>query len=323
MPGTDEDILATLMHRCTDDVHAPASIAAQVVTRQRCRDRRGRILTLTATTAALGTAAGVVALVPRQAAPSPGGHHIRPAITLTAAQRTLYRLSSVAANAPQGQGRYVVMREIQDNYKKMSVIDSLTGDVWTYQQGGGVPAELPLAATIPDPGPFRRHAHRSGRAAGAAYLPVRPGAEAGRRGHGGPAEAEGQDPPAATHRPTHQAAQADPRRQVFEQANLLLWNPLVPPALRSAVFKVLAATPGVQVNSHARDDRGRPGRRDQLVRPRHQCHPGHVRVRPPRGCSSRRMWLRPPRSTGTPAPPAGTCTCPSPGPGALKPNPYR
>ena len=64
MPRTDEDILRAVMCRCTEEVHAPASIAAQVVGRQRRRDRRGRILTLTATTAALGTAAGVVALVP-------------------------------------------------------------------------------------------------------------------------------------------------------------------------------------------------------------------------------------------------------------------
>ncbi len=45
--------------------------------------------------------------------------------------------------------------------------------------------------------------------------------------------------------------------KVFEQATLLLWNPLAGPALRSAVFRVLAATPGVQVNSHARDSLGR------------------------------------------------------------------
>ena len=100
MPSTDEDILRAAMRRCTEDVHAPASIAAQVVSRQRRRARRGRILTLTATTAALGTAAGVVALVPRQTAQTPGVHQARPAITLTVAQRTLYRLSSVAANAP-------------------------------------------------------------------------------------------------------------------------------------------------------------------------------------------------------------------------------
>jgi hypothetical protein len=95
-----------------------------------------------ATTAALGTAAGVVTLVPRQAPHSPPAQGPRPAITLTAAQRTLYRLSSFAAAAPQGRGRYVVMREMQDSYKRTSVIDSLTGDTWTYphEAGGGAGA---------------------------------------------------------------------------------------------------------------------------------------------------------------------------------------
>jgi hypothetical protein len=260
MPSTDEDILRAVMRRCTEEVHAPASIAAQVVSRQRRRERRGRILTLTATTAALGTAAGVVALVPRQAAPNPGAHPSRPAITLTAAQRTLYRLSSLAATAPpgQGQGRYVVMREIQDHFQRTSVIDSRTGDVWTFQKGAGVPAELPVArhdsptqaqfAAMPtDPAALRAllisqydQQQKQADAAMAAQLKQKDKILRGQ------------------HRPVIKPLRLTADDKVFEQANLLLWNPLVPPALRSAVFRVLAATPGVQVNSHARDDRGRP-----------------------------------------------------------------
>ena len=44
---------------------------------------------------------------------------------------------------------------------------------------------------------------------------------------------------------------------VFEQATTMLWNPLVGPDLRAALYKVLADTPGVRVNSHAWDDLGR------------------------------------------------------------------
>jgi hypothetical protein len=88
MPRTDEDILHNLMHHCTEDVRAPASIAAQVLARQRRRDRRGRVVTLAATTTALGTAAGMVALVPRPAPPGHPAPRARPAITLTAAQRS-------------------------------------------------------------------------------------------------------------------------------------------------------------------------------------------------------------------------------------------
>jgi hypothetical protein len=258
MPGTDEDILRGVMRRCTDDVHARASIAAQVVLRQRRRDRRGRVVSLAATTAALGIAAGVAALVPRQAPhsqPAPGG---RPAITLTAAQRALYRLSSVAASAPQGQGRYVVMREIQDNYRKMSVIDGVTGDVWTYQEGAGVPAELPVAR------------HGSWTQAQYDAMPTDPAAlrallvsQYDQQQKQTDTIAAGQLKEKEKLLPGHKFVPVKPLEltagdKVVEQANLLLWNPLVPPALRSAVFKVLAATPGVQVNSHARDDLGRP-----------------------------------------------------------------
>ena len=258
MPRTDEDILRAVMRRCTEEVHAPASIAAQVVSRQRRRERRGRILTLTATTAALGTAAGVVALVPRQAAQNPGTHPARPAITLTAAQRTLYRLSSLAATASPGQGRYVVMREIQDNYQRTSVIDSRTGDVWTFQKGAGVPAELPVAR------------HDSPTQAQFAAMPTDPAAlRALLISQYDQQQAQADAAMAAQlkqkdkilrgqHRPAIKPLRLTADDKVFEQANLLLWNPLVPPALRSAVFKVLAATPGVRVNSHARDDRGRP-----------------------------------------------------------------
>ncbi len=58
-------------------------------------------------------------------------------------QETLQRLAARWSRVRPG--RYVVMREIQDNYVKITVIDSLTGDVWTYQHGAGVPAQLPVA----------------------------------------------------------------------------------------------------------------------------------------------------------------------------------
>jgi hypothetical protein len=44
---------------------------------------------------------------------------------------------------------------------------------------------------------------------------------------------------------------------VFEQATGMLWNPLVGPSLRSALYKVLANTPGVVVDPHATDGIGR------------------------------------------------------------------
>ncbi|MGH3168717.1 MAG: hypothetical protein ACRDN0_22905, partial [Trebonia sp.] len=44
----------------------------------------------------------------------------------------------------------------------------------------------------------------------------------------------------------------------FQEASDMLWNPLVSPALRSALYKVLASVPGVRVNSAAHDSTGRP-----------------------------------------------------------------
>src|SRR2546429_304452 len=68
-----------------------------------------------------------------------------PALRLTASQRVLYKLSSAAAGTARPGGRYVVMAEKQDNYARTSVLDSVTGVVWTYQRGAGVPSELPVA----------------------------------------------------------------------------------------------------------------------------------------------------------------------------------
>lgn len=149
------------------------------------------------------------------------------------------------------------MREIQDSYKRTSVIDSMTGDVWTYQQGAGIPAELPVArhdsptqaqfAAMPtDPAALRallisQYDQQQKQADAAMAAQLKQKDKILRRAH----------------RPVIKPLKLTANDKVFEQANLLLWNPLAGPALRSAVFRVLAATPGVQVNSHARDSLGR------------------------------------------------------------------
>jgi hypothetical protein len=70
MPTTDEDIIRDLLHRYTDDVRPSASTATQVAARQRYRDRR-RVVSIAATGAALGAAAGVIAVVPGHSSPPP------------------------------------------------------------------------------------------------------------------------------------------------------------------------------------------------------------------------------------------------------------
>jgi hypothetical protein len=252
MPGIDEDIMRELMHRCTDDLHASPHVAAAIVRRQRHRRLRNRALGVAVAGAAAGTAVAVVASAPG-ATPSPGpGQTTASGIRLTAAQTTLYNLSKAAAKAPaRPGGRYVILTEKQDTYARTSVLDSLTGDVWTYQRGAGVPSELPVA----------RHDSPT-----AAQFDAMPTDTASLRAL---LIKQGQEQQAqAIAREQKEMAKAGKKAVIrephltgddwaFEQATTLLWNPLVGPQLRSALYKVLAETPGVRVNDHARDDLGR------------------------------------------------------------------
>lgn len=210
------------------------------------------------TCAAAGTAFAVVASapggVPRQAPGRSASAHpvTTPALRLTAAQRALYGLSSAAAaGSKRPAGRYVEMTEKQDGYDKTSVIDSLTGDIWTYQLGAGVPAELPVDrhgspteaafdAMPTDPSALRALLLTQARQQQAQALEQRILAEHGKKGAF----------PAARPGLTDD-------NLVFDQATTMLWNPLVGPALRAALYKVLAETPGVQVRTGTTDALGR------------------------------------------------------------------
>jgi hypothetical protein len=253
MPVTDEDIVRDLLHRYTDHRQPPESIATQVAARQ-LRLHRRRVASLTAAGAALATAAGVIAVVPGHASRAPGITRPatstpikttkQPPLTLTAEQRKLYKLSSVAASQPPGQGRYAVMMTAGTDIKDTSVIDSLTGDMWSYQQGtDGTPSGT---------GPVTKH--YSPTAAQFAAMPTDPTAL--------PAaliaqwDAQNKPGPNPNNFPTEPIPFNDNDR-VFQQATFLLWNPLVGPDLRSALYKVLATVPGVKVDSSARDGDGR------------------------------------------------------------------
>jgi hypothetical protein len=257
MPATDEDIIRDLLHRYTDHVRPPASIAAEVAARQRRRDRR-RVVSLAATGAALGTAVGVIAVVPGHSSPARGGLSAsggkQPAIRLTADQRVLYHLSSVAAGQPQGQGRYAVMKTEGTDVKDTSVIDSHTGNMWSYQEGiDGTPSGKGYSP------------HYSPTSAQFAAMPTSPAALRSAL----IAQWHQQNKPTGTGTAAQRASHATPSVQpipvtvsdndiVFQQATYMLWNPLVGPALRSALYKLLATVPGVKVNPSARDSTGRP-----------------------------------------------------------------
>jgi hypothetical protein len=257
MPGIDEDIMRELMHRCTDDLHASPHVAAAIVRRQRHRRLRHRALGVAVAGAAAGTAFAVVASAPGAARPGqdkgPATASGPTAIRLTAAQTALYKLSSAAAGTARPGGRYAILTEKQDTYDRTSVLDSLTGDVWTYQHGAGVPSELPVA----------RHDSPT-----AAQFDAMPADTASLRAllikQGKEQQAQAiawQTKEIAKSRKkaiTGSQPKLTDDDWAFEQATTLLWNPLVGPELRAALYKVLAAAPGVRVDSHARDDLGRP-----------------------------------------------------------------
>jgi len=247
MPALDEDLIRDLLHRYTDHVRPPAFVAREVVLRHRRRQRRRQVVSVAATGAALGTAVGVLATVPGHHSPAPGRRP--PEIRLTADQRVLYHLSSVAAAQPRRAGRYAVMVTEGPHLKDTSVIDSRTGSMWSYQKGGdGNPSGKGFTA------------HYSPTSAQFAAMPT---SVAGLRAilisQWDAQNKPVRDPLRATGpsvRPIPLHVSADDK--VFQQASYLLWNPLVGPALRSALYKVLAAVPGVTVNPSARDGIGRP-----------------------------------------------------------------
>jgi hypothetical protein len=257
MPSLDEQDLRDLMRNSTRDLHAPAGVGAQIVTRHRRRTARRRVLGVAMTGAAAGTAFGVIAsgaVGPHATRGHTGGAVIR----LTAAQQTLSRLSSVAAGSATPAGRYVVMKETQDgNIQRTSVLDSQTGDVWTFQQGPGVPSELPVAR------------HDSPTTAQFAAMPTDPVALRALLIQ--QFQQQQKQANATLRQEARKAGVRDGQKKliiktapkitdddiVFDQATDMLWNPLVGPGLRSALFKVLENTPGVVVNSSARDADGR------------------------------------------------------------------
>ena len=256
MPGTDEDILRDLMGRATHDLHASPAVTARVLTRQRHRRWRNRAVTTIVTGAAAGTVAGVV-VAGQGGTPGPGGSGT-PA-HLTAAQHELYQLSDAAAATPAPSGRYVTLTERENGeVKRTSVLDRQTGDVYTYQQGAGVPAELPVARhDSPTAAEFAGWTTDPAKLRGVLLAQAEENAQA---------EKEFQQqlsrlPAKLRHKKviaTNPTAGETDDDLVFEQATDTLWNPLVPPALRSALYKVLAGTPGVVVRTRTHDLSGRP-----------------------------------------------------------------
>jgi hypothetical protein len=263
MPVIDEDVLRELMHRSTDDLHAPPGVAASIVSRHRRHRRRVQVLGIAATGVAAGTALGLAA---SGAARSPAAHRAGPAvhlpvIRLTAAQQALYKLSRAASAAAAPAGRYAVVTLTEDGVKTTRVIDSVTGNTWIYQLVGGVPKTWPEFAAGSTT-QAQTDAMPTDLTALRAALIAQAKQDQATAIKAAIAGLKVREPKASAQQIAQQAARQQTVQtdddMVFEQATDALWNPLVSPALRAAIYKVLAATPGVLVNSSAHDSTGRP-----------------------------------------------------------------
>ena len=255
MSKTDEDVLRELLHRATDDLYAPSAVAAGIVTRHRRRLRNTRILSITTTgVAAAAAVAAVVVTRVGPSAPSQARHLALlpatelpatelPSVKLTAMQ-VLDQLSVAAARAPQSTDRYIALTQILGgigpHYEDMTVFDALTGDVWVYEHGSDVPSESSVATHwSPTRAEFASWPTNPAKLRALLLTPGIPAA--------GLAEVFKDVIPGES-----------PDGLVFEEATNWLWDPLLSPALRSAMYKVLAGTPGVTVKTGTTDTTGRP-----------------------------------------------------------------
>jgi hypothetical protein len=175
----------------------------------------------------------------------------------------LYRLASLSAAAPAPQGRYVVLAEtdtdtsVPGQSQRTTVIDTQTGASTTYQEpypGSTGPATLTEG---PDP---------TSTEAWFAALPTDPTALRAQllsiaKQQSAQSAQQLQQQAAAAGKAVApnggQPALSDDD-YVYEEADLLLWSPLVQPDLRSALYKVLAGTSGIMINPTATDPAGQP-----------------------------------------------------------------
>ena len=279
MPDIDEDVMRELMFRSTADLHARPRATAMALKRQRQHRTRVRVLGVTGVAAAAGLTAGVLA-IPSGAhtAVNPGG--TAQTVQLTAAQQTLYGLSAAAAGIARPQGRYVVMSEksvdtgptpqgqLSENGPKTSVIDTITGGGVEYQaitlrgatgSGSKRTAQPPaVLKSAPGTSPTTKQldAMPTNPAKLRAFLLNQAKTQLSQ------ANAFFAQQAKKAGKPIGKAAQSGPQPTdndlVFEGAADTLWTPNLSPALRAALYKVLADTPGVRVKNGARDSAGRP-----------------------------------------------------------------
>lgn len=304
MRDIDDDVMSQLMIQSTADLFAGPAATAQAVRRQRQRRTRTRVLGVTGIAAAAGLAVGTL-VIPSGAASSARTTHIA---QLTAAQQTLYGLSAAAAGFDRPAGRYAVMTEKSIDIAngsgdddevgpKTDVIDTLTGGGVTYQDikvrgdnGDPQPPAVLQAANGTSPTTRQLDAMPTSPAKLRAFLLAQAKQQLTQAYAWEAQQAKKAGKKIATPLPT--GSTPTDNDLVFEQAAGLLWEPNLSPALRAALYKVLADTPGVQVKTGARDSSGRPAveisRTDQVAKAKVETFEN-----PKTGATLESAWIEP------------------------------
>jgi hypothetical protein len=248
-------------------------------------ERRGRQLRRRAMTgrglAGLGVAAAVTAVAvtagPARGGPgggvaTPGTSPSTPGHALSRGQLVLYRLASLSTAAPALAGRYVILSETDSETdqagasERTSVVDTLTGASTTYQHAVAADGQGPSSAYGGEPSTLAEGPDPTSTEAWFAALPSDPAALRARllalaKQQAAQAAAEFQQQAAKAGRSLPadggQPVLSDDD-DVYQEADTLLWSPLVQPTLRAALYKVLAGTSGFTVTSGASDPAGRP-----------------------------------------------------------------
>ena len=248
-------------------------------------ERRGRQLRRRATTArglaGLGAAAAVTAVAVAVAAspsrPLGSDASSRPLTStslpaLTAKQTLLFRLASVSSALPAPAGRFVTLSETDTETglagasERTSIIDTTTGSSTTYQHAVASGGQAPSSSYTGEPSVLTEGADPTSTEAWYAALPTEPAAlratllalakqqaQQSAQFFAQQAEKAGKTLPESG---VQQPALTDDD-DVYQEADTLLWSPLVQPTLRAALYRVLARTTGFTITDDVTDPSGR------------------------------------------------------------------
>jgi hypothetical protein len=193
-----------------------------------------------------------------------------PGQTLSTGQLVLYRLAAASIALPATVGRYVVLSETDTETgdagasERTSVVDTVTGASTTYQHAVAVDGQAPGSAYTDEPATLTEGPDPTSTEAWFAALPTDPTALRAKllavaKQQAAQAEQtlQQQAAPAGKSVSANVQPVLSDDDDVYQEADTLLWSPLVQPTLRAALYKVLAGTSGFTVHTQATDPSGR------------------------------------------------------------------